>query len=461
MDGTSGLDQPRFRAYGRKHIERLPHVEELSRDQLIALKAVSAVLPFRVNDYVMNELIDWGDIPSDPIYQLTFPQAGMLEHHDFVRMQDLVVSGAGTDDLNRAAAAVHRRMNPHPGGQADLNVPAVNGRLLPGCQHKYRETVLFFPSAGQTCHAYCTYCFRWPQFVHMERQRFASHEVELLVEYLGAHLEVTDVLMTGGDPMIMSAKVLRRNVEPLLSPELDHLDTIRIGTKSLSYWPYRFTTDRDADEVLRLFEEVVSSGRQLALMAHFSHPRELHTATVCEAIRRIQNTGAVIRSQAPLIRHVNDDSDAWAQMWREQVQLGVVPYYMFVERDTGPRHYFEVPLARGLRIFDRAYAEVSGLARTVRGPSMSATPGKVLVEGISTIGNDKVFILKMIQGRDARWVNRVFFARFDSQAVWLDDLEPAFGDPEFFFERNMRELTDGTWLPEWQRDQNLVACEGA
>jgi KamA family protein len=343
----------------------------------------------------------------------------------------------------------------------ELNVPEVDGRQLPGCQHKYRETVLFFPAAGQTCHAYCTYCFRWPQFAHMERQRFASHEVDLLVDYLRAHPEVTDVLVTGGDPMIMSAAVLRRNVAPLLSAELDHLDTIRIGTKALSYWPHRFTTDRDADEVLRLFDDVVSSGRQLALMAHFSHCRELQTATVREAIRRIRDTGAVIRSQAPLIRHVNDDSDAWAQMWREQVQLAVVPYYMFVERDTGPRHYFEVPLARGLRIFDRACAEVSGLARTVRGPSMSATPGKVLVDGISTVGDEKVFILKMIQGRDARWVNRVFFARFDSQAVWLDDLEPAFGEREFFFERSMRGLTDGTWLPEWQRSQAFAACEGA
>jgi KamA family protein len=385
----------------------------------------------------------------------------MLEHHDFVRMQDLVVSGADQAELNLAATAVHRRMNPHPAGQVELNVPEVDGCALPGCQHKYRETVLFFPAAGQTCHAYCTYCFRWPQFVHMEKQGFASHEVDLLVEYLRRHSEVTDVLMTGGDPMIMSAKVLRRNVEPLLSAGLDHLDTIRIGTKALSYWPYRFTSDRDADEVLRLFEEVVSSGRQLALMAHFSHPREQQTASVRAAIRRIRDTGAVIRSQAPLIRHVNDDSDAWARMWREQVQLGVVPYYMFVERDTGPRHYFEVPLARGLRIFDRACAEVSGLARTVRGPSMSATPGKVLVDGITTVGGEKVFTLKMIQGRDARWVNRVFFARFDSQAVWLDDLEPAFGERAFFFEESMRRLASGSWVPEWQRDRDLVACEGA
>ena len=87
------LDQPRFRPYGRKHLELLPQLEAVSRDQLIALKAVSAVLPFRVNQYILEELIDWGDIPADPIYQLTFPQAGMLERSDFLRLQDLVVRG--------------------------------------------------------------------------------------------------------------------------------------------------------------------------------------------------------------------------------------------------------------------------------------------------------------------------------------------------------------------------------
>ncbi|HSN56259.1 MAG TPA: hypothetical protein VLT32_16455, partial [Candidatus Sulfomarinibacteraceae bacterium] len=163
----------------------------------------------------------------------------------------------------------------------------------------------------------------------------------------------------------------------------------------------------------------------------------------------ILDTGAVIRCQAPLIRHVNDDGDAWAGMWRAQVRLGAVPYYMFVERDTGPKHYFEVPLARALRIFNRALGQVSGLARTVRGPSMSATPGKVLVEGVTTIGDERVLVLKFIQGRDPDWTNRVFFARFDSTATWLDDLEPAFGEREHFFEPAMRAMAAGRWRPDW------------
>ncbi len=443
------LSTPRFRAYGRKHIDRLPALKQLTPEQVIALKTVSAVLPFRVNDYVLDELIDWTNIPSDPIYQLVFPQVGMLAFDDYKRLEQLVVSNASEEETARAARAVQMRMNPHPSGQLDLNVPMVDGEPLPGCQHKYRETVLFFPSRGQTCHAYCTYCFRWAQFVGIDRLKFASHEAESLANYLSEHKEVSDVLFTGGDPMIMSSSALRKSIEPFLAPELEHIRSIRIGTKALSYWPHRFTTDRDAEDVLRLFEQVRAAGKQIALMAHFSHPRELQPREARIAMRRIIDTGTIIRSQAPLIRHVNDDGDAWAEMWRHQVRLGAVPYYMFVERDTGPKRYFEVPLARALRIYSRALAQVSGLARTARGPSMSATPGKVQVDGITEINNERVFVLKIIQGRDPEWTNRVFFAHFDSTATWLDDLSPAFGEREFFFDPHMRSMYEGAWQPDW------------
>ena len=446
--------QPRFRAYGRRAIDSLAELKNLSREQLLALKSVSAVLPFRVNDYVLRELIDWSNIPDDPIYQLTFPQAGMLERADFLRLQDIVARGGDETDLILRAHDIQMRMNPNPDGQKQLNVPIVDGDRLPGCQHKYRETVLLFPVQGQTCHAYCTYCFRWAQFVGIKNLRFASREIDTLTRYLERHSDVSDVLLTGGDPMIMNTRLLRRHIEPLLDPALSHVRSIRIGTKSLAYWPHRFLTDSDADDLLRLFEQVRESGRQLAFMAHFSHPRELQTTAVRAAVRRILDTGAVIRCQAPLIHHVNDKPDVWSEMWRQQVGLGMVPYYMFVERDTGPRHYFEVSLARTLRVFSAAYADVSGLARTVRGPAMSATPGKVLVDGVATVRGEKVFVLKMVQGRDPEWANRVFFARFDSQAAWLDQLKPAFGEQEFFFDPFMTAMYEGRWEPDWAGDED-------
>jgi hypothetical protein len=225
--------------------------------------------------------------------------------------------------------------------------------------------------------------------------------------------------------------------------------SIRIGTKAPAYWPYRFVSDPDADDLLRLFSEVRRAGRHLALMAHYSHPRELETAVAQDALRRVADTGAVVRCQAPCIRHVNDDPMAWAELWRLQVQLGAVPYYMFVERDTGPRRYFELPLTRTLEIFRGAYRQVSGLARTVRGPSMSATPGKVLVVGTAEVGGERVFVLEFLQGRDPDWVGRPFFARFDPHATWLDDLAPAFGEREFFFEPALGEIRREGSAPAW------------
>jgi KamA family protein len=432
MLGAGGARK--YRAYQRKDIDHIPELQALSPEDRVAMKAVSAVLPFRVNPYVVEELIDWSRVPNDPIYQLTFPQQGMLAPRDFEEISALVRNNASDAEVTALARRIQEMLNPHPAGQFELNVPSLGGKRLDGMQHKYRETVLFFPSQGQTCHAYCTYCFRWAQFVGIDALKFASREVETLVEYLEQHREVTNVLFTGGDPLIMSTKVLRRYLEPLLAPELSHVVSIRIGSKALAYWPQRFVTDEDAGDLLRLFEEVQDAGRHLALMAHFSHPRQLETPIAEEAIRCVRAAGAVIRCQAPLIRHVNDDAQVWAELWRREVRLGTVPYYMFVERDTGPKRYFEVPLARAARIFADAYRSVSGLARTVRGPSMSATPGKVVVDGFAEIGGERAFALRFLQARDPAWVGVPFFAELDERATWLDQLRPAFGAKRFFFE---------------------------
>jgi len=417
-----------FHAYSAKHLDMLVQRAGLAPDERLAVRAVAAVLPFRTNSYVIENLIDWDAAPDDPIYRLVFPQPDMLPAADVQRLADMISGGAPGEALRAAAHEIRMRLNPHPAGQLLLNAPSLHGRPLPGLQHKYPETVLFFPRQGQTCHAYCTYCFRWAQFVDEPDLKMATDDIETLVAYLGEHPEVTSVLITGGDPMIMGEPVLRRYIEPLLDPRLDHLETIRIGTKSLSYWPQRFVSDPDADATLRLFAEVTDSGRALALMAHFSHPRELEQAMLAQAVRRIRGTGAVIRTQAPLIRSINDDPATWRAMWRTQVRQGMIPYYMFVERDTGPQDYFAVPLARGYEIFREAYQGVSGLARTVRGPSMSATPGKVCVDGVTEVAGLKVFVLRMIQARDPLLVGTPFFARFDPAATWLTDLEPVFAD---------------------------------
>jgi KamA family protein len=424
----------KFKPYTRQSIATARQWQRLSPELQEAVQVVSHVLPFRTNAYVMEQLIDWDRVPDDPIYRLTFPHRDMLPAQEYEVLRDLVLVKKDDAATARLVRDIRMRMNPHPAGQMTHNVPRVNDAPLKGLQHKYKETVLFFPSAGQTCHAYCTFCFRWPQFVGMDDMKFDARESDELVAYLAAHPDVTDVLITGGDPMIMNTRSLAGFIEPLLAPQLAHIQNIRIGTKSVAYWPQRFVSDRDSDELLRLFEKVVAAGKNLALMGHYNHAVELRPAIAQQAVKRIVGTGATLRMQAPLIRHINEDPASWAELWTTGVRLGAIPYYMFVERDTGPRDYFALPLARAHAIFQAAYSMVSGLSRTVRGPSMSAFPGKVVIDGVVMINGEKLFALQFLQARNPDWVRKPFYAQFDPEACWFDQLRPAFGKERFFFE---------------------------
>ena len=427
----------KMRFYNLRNIDALPQLANLPADERFAMRVVAHVLPFRANNYVLDELIDWDAAPDDPMFRLVFYHRDMLSPRQFGRVADALRRDRPAAELGEVVRRIRLEMNPHPSGQLTDNVPLMDEQPVPGVQHKYRETVLVFPAKGQTCFSYCTFCFRWAQFVNMKELKLATDTPRRFLDYLRGQPQVTDVLFTGGDPLVMNAASLAGYIEPLLRPEYAHLRTIRIGSKVLSFWPYRFLTDKDADDLLRLFERVVASGKHLALMGHFNHWQELATDAVREAIGRVLGTGAQIRVQAPLLRGINDSADVWARLWQDQVEHGLIPYYMFVERDTGPRAYFEVPLARAWEIYRDAYARVSGLARTVRGPVMSAQPGKVQVDGVTRVGGERSFQLRFLQGRDPDWVGRPFFARYDPRATWLTDLRPAFGERRFFYEADV------------------------
>ena len=449
--GTPGSAAP-YEAITLHNYEAIPQVRDLPTAQRHEIRVVAQVLPFKSNRYVVDQLVDWSRVPDDPMFRLTFPQREMLAPAHFERIEALLDRGADRATITAAANEIRMQLNPHPAGQREHNVPRIHGTPLPGMQHKYRETVLFFPSQGQTCHAYCTFCFRWPQFVGPQGQKFAMRESEHLLAYVEAHPEISDVLITGGDPMIMRTDVIRSYLAPLLAPgRAPNLRTIRIGSKALAYWPQRFVSDDDADALIGLFRQVVASGRQLAFMAHINHGAEVASPVTQEAIGRLRRAGVQIRTQTPLLRQINADPDALTEMWQLQTQLGCIPYYLFVARDTGAQRYFELPLEETWRIFRSAYSRLSGVARTVRGPSMSATPGKVQVLGVSDVAGEQVFVLRFLQARDPDWVGRPFFAKYDPAARWLDDLQPAFGEAAFFYEDGLRTLLAEPGSP-WARE---------
>ena len=428
--GTSGVadNQPneRYKAIGLQSLdklaERIPELEPHLHD----IRLSGLVFPFKASPYFVDELIDWKseNVREDPFYKLVFPTMDMLvEEH----REKLEKAHAENDPANliKVVADIRADLNPHPAGQKELNAP--KNQDLTGVQHKYSETVLVFPAAAQTCHAYCTYCFRWAQFIGDDELRFAQKEADSLFSYLDDHREVSDILMTGGDPMVMKTKSLAQHLEPLCDPNfLPHIKNVRIGTRSLSFWPQRFTTDADADELIELMRRVrEEGGRHLAIMAHLGHHRELSTQKFKDAVDRIQKEAfSTIRSQSPIMRGINDDAEVWAEKWRTEVSMGIIPYYMFMARDTGAQHYFDVPLVRAHKLYSDAVRNCSGLIRTARGPSMSCTPGKVEVAGVEEIMGHKAFVLRFLQCRDEGWIGRPFFAKYDEKAVWFDDLEP-------------------------------------
>ncbi|MDR1044989.1 MAG: lysine 2,3-aminomutase [Candidatus Adiutrix sp.] len=440
------MTEHKYQAYNARNFREITQLADWPASALREIETVARVLPFKTNNYVVDELIDWDQIPGDPMYTLNFPRRELLRAAHWQRLSRAVTRGLPEHDLKSLVRAIQLELNPDPSSQS-ANVPLLNGHRVSGAQHKYRETVLFFPQAGQSCHAFCTFCFRWPQFVGFSQSRFSGKDSQTMAEYLKIHPRVTDLLITGGDPMTMRAGVLETCLTPFLGKDLAHLRTIRIGTKSLSYWPYRYLSDPDSDDLLRLFDRVVKSGRNLSIMAHFNHPVELSTEAVRKAIIRLRGTGAQIRTQSPLLHHINDKPELWAEMWRQQVDLNCIPYYMFVERDTGAKHFFALPLERCWQIFRQAYQRVSGLGRTVKGPVMSATPGKVEILGVTELNDEKVFMLRFIQGRNADWVDRPFFALYDRTATWLNGLKPAFGEHDFFFEKELKGMLTARMQP--------------
>ena len=428
------MEKMNYQAFTLNNFKNISQLKKLSDRDLQAIEVVGHVLPFKSNNYVVEQLINWNNVPEDPIFTLNFPREGMLSKETFESVW-LALQKENKKELEEIVYKIRMNLNPNPSGQ-EHNVPTLDGQILHGMQHKYPETVLFFPSQGQTCHAYCTFCFRWTQFSGINELKFAMKEADLLHKYLLKHTKVSDVLFTGGDPLTINSKILRTYIEPLLGKEFSHIRNIRIGSKTLAYWPYRFLTDKDSDDLLKLFEEVSKAGKHLAFQAHFNHPAELSTDAVKEAIQRLRNADVQIRTQSPLLKHINDDPKIWAQMWSEQVRLGLIPYYMFVARDTGAKDFFELPLEKAWNIFRKAYSSVSGICRTVRGPSMSAAPGKIQILGIAEVKGEKVFVMRFLQCRNPEFVDIPFFAKYDSHATWFSQLMPAFGEEQFFFEKD-------------------------
>jgi KamA family protein len=416
----------RFITYNAKNFREIEYMRYIPESVKNEIDTVSRVIPFKTNNYVVDYLIDWENYKDDPIYILNFPNKQMLNPDQYARLSQALKNTNSNGALNKIIHDIRMEMNPHPAQQM-TNVPLLNGEELRGLQHKYKDIVLFFPSQGQTCHAHCTFCFRWPQFVKDLDLKFSMREIEKVIAYIRQEECINEILFTGGDPMVMDPATLTKYIHALINAKIPNLQNIRFGTKSLSYWPFTFIPryNEEAVEMLDTLKYISDSGLHLAIMAHFNHPNELETEVIQEAIHNLKKCGAEIRTQAPVLNHINNSSENWAQMWQRQVQLGMIPYYMFIERETGPYEYFSIPLADVYRMYQEAIRDTGSFAKTITGPVMSASKGKVQIMGIITNpldGND-YFVMQYVRHRDYRKTFKPFLMEFDESATWVDQLQ--------------------------------------
>lgn len=417
----------KYIAYNAKNFRKIEYLKYLDPQFIEDTEIVAKVLPFKTNNYIVDYLIDWENYETDPIYILTFPNKKMLLPEHFNQVKRAIHENVPEEELSKIINNIRLQLNPHPADQA-TNVPKLNDEALSGIQHKYRDIVLFFPSEGQSCHAHCTFCFRWPQFVKDLDLQFSMREIDLLIEYVRKNDHIHEILFTGGDPLIMSPRTIARYTDKIIEAKIPNLKTIRFGTKSLTFWPFTFLPlfNDEAEEMLNTFKRIVDNGYHLSIMAHFNHPNEMDNEIVQEAMRNIQKTGAIIRTQAPLLRTINDSSEIWSEMWTKQIGLGLVPYYMFVERETGPHEYYSVPLSRVYDIYQNAIKSSNSFAKTVTAPVMSARKGKVQILGKleNPLDGQLYFILQYVRHRDHTKTYKPFLMHYDESSTWVDQLKP-------------------------------------
>ncbi len=397
---------------------------------------------FLASKHTLNSIY-WNNYEKDSIYQLIFPQPGMINADDV----KLYIDAASDDERKKVVDEYRRKTNPHDGKQL-LNKPwFVNDdgqlEILQGCQHKYPPVELIFDKETQNCFSYCTYCFRHAQ-VRGDEDMFVQHDVSQIHKYLKKHKELTDILITGGDAGFITYDRLAEYVNPLMEdPDLMHIRTVRFGSRAITFQPGILLTSK-FKEILELWKKVIDNGIQVVWVAHFSTPHEILSPLTVAAIRRLKSYGINVKSQSPIMNHISlfkDDKgkvdiDKSAQNWIDLgnilAMVGVGFHSMYCARPTGEHHYFTAPLADISKIFNKIYKELASINRPSRYITMTSSAGKISILGTSEINGEKVFALKFNEGRNMDWMDRVYFARYDDKENTIEKLKPYENDKHFY-----------------------------
>ena len=350
-------------------VEQLANYADLSSKEKEQLEQVVQAHPMRISPYYMS-LINWND-PHDPIRKMAVPSLEELNLEGFY----------------------------------DTSGEAENTKM-PGLQHKYAETGLIL--ATNRCATYCRHCFR-KRLVGLPTEEIVKR-FEDAAEYIEKHSEINNVLISGGDPFVLSNEVIERFLEVLT--KIDHLSFIRFGSRTPVTLPSRLSDT----ELLALFKKYSQIDRRLYVVTQFNHPREITPQSII-AVSNLINAGVLLSNQTVLLKGVNDNPDALATLMNKLVSIGVTPYYVFQCRPVKRvKRHFQVPICEGVRIVEKAKADCNGHSKRFK-YAMSHKTGKVEIIGII---NGEIYF-KYHEAKNRENLSVMFKRRVDEKAGWLDD----------------------------------------
>jgi len=357
-------------------VDKLKEYIPLTTQEEADLRKVTDIHPMNIPRYYLS-LVDPQE-RLDPIRKQCIPDA-----------QELIVAGAMGETTG----------DPYGDDKHDKG----NGVL-----HKYDYSALVVTS--EYCAMYCRHCFR-KRMVGLSNDRTVKN-FQNAANYIANHREITNVIMSGGDPFMLPTKVLKKMLNCLR--DIGHLNYVRIGSRVPVTYPIRLFDD----ELVRFLEEF-NKEKALFVPTHFNHPREI-TPVSKEAVWRLRSAGITVNNQAVLLRGVNDKVETLVDLMNGLLRIGVNPYYLYQCMPVARvRHHFQVPLRQGVDIVDKARQHFDGYAKRFKF-IIGHDIGKLEICG--RVGN--VLVLKQLHARSGHneEASRLLVRLLTETGGWFDDL---------------------------------------
>jgi lysine 2,3-aminomutase len=325
--------------------------------------------PIRINkDYM--DLINWNDPNNDPIYKMVIPSI----------------------EENRLE------------GSFDTSGEQENTKLQ-GLQHKYPQTALVLTT--NSCASYCRYCFR-KRLVGLSVDEIVK-DWDSIVKYITEHKEITNVLLSGGDPFTLPTNRIKYILEKI--SDIDHLDFIRFGSRILVVYPDKILKNNELINILKAY----SSKKKIYITTQFNHPKEITPKTI-GAIEKLSDAQIIVNNQTGLLKGVNDDPAVMAELQSKLIKINVIPYYIFQCRPVKKiKNIFQVPLQQGYHIIEQTKSMLDGVSKRFKF-IMSHETGKIEIIGLI---EDKMYF-KYHHPKDKSQIGKIFHKKMNIDDCWLD-----------------------------------------